>query len=136
MTKGKKPRLTREKILEELAAIGFARATDYLQVAEDKLIITDTSQLKKRDGAAICSMERTSNGIKVKFYDKLKALELLGKYMGLFSGADAREQPENNLLEMLLQMDGEEMTADDIPELQQAAKTGDDLVEDGEMEEL
>ncbi len=135
MAKKTKPRITKEEILEELAAIGFARATDYLQVEEDKLLITDTKKLKKEDGAAICSMERTSNGIKVKFYDKLKALELLGKYMGLFSGAEGAKPPENNLLEALLS-GGEEIDVGDIPELQQTAETGDDLVEDAEMEEF
>ncbi len=116
--------------MEELAAIGFARATDYLQVEGDVLRVKDTAKLRSSDGAAVAAIERTSNGLKVKLYDKLKALELMGKHMGMFSGEVASGQTEeNNLLELLLKASGEEVETSDIPELQQAADPGDDLVE-------
>ena len=65
----------------------------------------------------------------LKFYDKLKALELLSKLMGLFDGKSFPEQQENNLLEEILKATREEMDIHDIPELQQTADAGDDLVE-------
>lgn len=119
-----------DRILEELAAIGFARATDYLQVEGDVLSVKDTAKLRGSDGAAVAAIERTSNGLKVKLYDKLKALELMGKHMGMFSGdVTTGQQGENNLLELLLKASGEEVETGDIPELQQAADSGDDVVE-------
>ena len=121
--------ITQKKVVEELAAIGFARATNFLRVSEGELIVCDTDTLSKADRAAIASIERSSNGIKLKFYDKMKALELLGKYMGRFDGKDDAEENRNNLLEAILAATQEEVETDDIPEIQQAADAGHDLVE-------
>ena len=121
--------ITPKKVVEELAAIGFARATNFLRVSEGELTVCDTDTLSKADRAAIASIERSSNGIKLKFYDKMKALELLGKYMGMFEGKDDGEENRNNLLEAILAATQEEVETDDIPEIQQAADACHDLVE-------
>ena len=39
--------------------------------------------------------------MKVKFYDKLKALELLGKHLGMFAGTGT-DPEQSNLLEAIL----------------------------------
>ena len=121
--------ITPKKVVEELAAIGFARATNFLRVSEGELTVCDTDTLSKADRAAIASIERSSNGIKLKFYDKMKALELLGKYMGMFEGKDDGEENHNNLLEAILAATQEEVGMDDIPEIQQAADDRHDLEE-------
>ena len=121
--------ITPKKVVEELATIGFARATNFLRVSEGELTVCDTDTLSKADRAAIASIERSSNGIKLKFYDKMKALELLGKYMGMFEGKDDGEENRNNLLEAILAATQEEVETDDIPEIQQAADACHDLVE-------
>lgn len=122
-------KITPKAVVEELAAIGFARATNFLWVSDGELTIRPTDTLSKADQAAIASVERTSNGIRLKFYDKMKALELLGKYLGMFEGKDQEEEVRNNLLEAILAATQEEVTLDDLPELQQAADAGNDLVE-------
>lgn len=122
-------KITPKRVVEELAAIGFARATNFLCVSDGELTIRSTDTLTKADQAAIASVERSSNGIKLKFYDKMKALELLGKYMGIFEGAQDGESAQNNLLEAILRATQEEVELSDIPEIQQAAAAGHDLVE-------
>ena len=58
---------------------GFAKATDFVAIEDGDLVIRSTDDLSKSDRAAIASVESTSNGIRLKLYDKMKALELLGK---------------------------------------------------------
>ena len=121
--------ITPKRVVEELAAIGFARATNFLCVSDGELTIRSTDTLSKSDQAAIASVERSTTGIKLKFYDKLKALELLGKYMGMFDGSSGEAEKENNLLEAILAATQEEVELGDVPEIQQAADDRHDLVE-------
>ena len=109
----------RSQVLKELAAIGLTRATDVLSVTDDKLQLKDPESMKPVHGAAIASVEKTSGGWKIKFYDKLKALELLGEHFGFFGSQSAgMKPPENNLLEAILSSTREEMDTSDIQELQ------------------
>ena len=122
-------KITPKQVVEELAAIGFARATNFLRVSDGELTIRETDSLSKADQAAIAAIERSSTGIKLKFYDKMKALELLGKYMGMFEGTSKEEEAHNNLLEAILAATQEDVELHDIPEIQQAADDRHDLVE-------
>ena len=126
-------KLSGQQVLEELQAIAFARVTDYVQVEQGALVVCDSNKLTKGQAAAIASIEKVTGGMKVKFYDKLKALELLGKAMGLFEGV-AAEQEENNLLDAILLATRKEVETGDVPEVQQAAAAGDQLVESAEAE--
>lgn len=118
-----------EQVITELAAIGMTRATDVLSIADGQVTIKEEAQMGKNHAAAIASVEKTSGGWKVKFYDKLKALELLGTILGMFGSADKREEEENNLLEAILSSTEEAVEICDIQELQQTADPGNDLVE-------
>ena len=116
----------RQQVLDELAAVGFFRVGDCLKLDGQKLML---KKLGGKAGAAIASVEQTGSGIKVKFYDKLKALSLLGELTGAFGSACQEKHTENNLLECILQATEGAVDISDIPEIQQAADAGDDLVE-------
>lgn len=118
-----------EQVITELAAIGMTRATDVLSIADGQVTIKEEAQMGKNHAAAIASVEKTSGGWKVKFYDKLKALELLGTILGMFGSAGKREEEENNLLEAIISSTEEAVEICDIQELQQTADPGNDLVE-------
>lgn len=113
----KKDRLP-EEILKELAAIGMTRATDVLCIQDGQVALKDPEQMGKHHAAAIASVEKTAGGWKVKFYDKLKALELLGSHLGMFGAGGRREEEENNLLEAILSSTQEALDINDIQELQ------------------
>ena len=117
-------------ILMELRAIAMARATDFMAVRNGTLEIRSTDELTADQAAAIASIERSTGGLKLKFYDKLKALELLGKYLGLFETRQSwLDSQDTNLLQAILEATAGEVETGDLPELQQATAAGDDLVE-------
>ena len=125
-------KISPEQVLAELAAIAFARAPDYLVVEKGNVQLRE--HIKPSQGAAIAAIEKSTTGIKVKFYDKMKALELLGKHFGLFEGNNQEQGSQNNLLEAILQSTKQEVDTHDLSELQQAAAAGDDLVEQTRIE--
>ena len=55
----------------------------------------------------------------LKYSSKLRALELLGKHLGMFDGKNAKQdKPENNLLEVIAERTEEDLDTDDLPEIQ------------------
>ncbi len=110
-------KISPEKVLQELVAIAFAKVPDCLTVEGNDVHLKEHLTPKQR--AAVAAVEKTSTGVKVKFYDKMKALELLGKHFGLFDGKDGQEEAkDNNLLAAILQATGQEVDTDDVSELQ------------------
>lgn len=120
-----------QTLLCELWAIATARATDFLQVQDGVIQVRDTAQLSDAQQRSIAAIEKSTTGVKVKFYDKLKALELLGKYLGLFDNRP-EDTTQTNLLQCLLAATREEVNILDLPEIQQTADDSHDVVESTE----
>jgi len=144
--------ITRERVAQELAEIAFAKATDFVIVETEPaprlfvhpltgepitipggycqtVRITDTAELPEDKKAAIASIKQGANGIEVKTHDKVRALEMLGKMLGMFDSREAQTEPENNLFNAIVGSAEEVLDTDDLPEVEQAATAGDDLVE-------
>ena len=101
--------VTAEALIKELATIGYSRVTDYLKVDDYDVIVGYTNDsegnpdmsrpiTKKIRGvevfktndmpedkrAAIAEIRQTKDGISLKLHDKIKAIELLGRNLGIF----------------------------------------------------
>jgi phage terminase small subunit len=94
--------VTVEKVLEELANIGHADIKDYLTFKTEKTVvgkdeetsqpivdyrqIVDVIDSNKVDGRVIQEISISKDGtFKFKLYNKLDALEKMGKYLGMFT---------------------------------------------------
>lgn len=108
--------ITQDRVLAELAAIAFANGADYVRIAstDGTVEFVPTEKLTQDKRSAISAIKQGQSGTEVKTYDKLRALELLGKHMGLFSdSAGVQTREKNNLLDAL---HGVEVDTDGIPE--------------------
>lgn len=77
--------VTQDMVVKELAAIAFARATDYAAVRGGTVCIKDTDSLSDEQIRAIAGIKEGANGIEIKLNDKEKALELLGRHLGMWN---------------------------------------------------
>lgn len=100
--RAKRTTVTQDRVVSELAKIAFANGADFAQVVTLKpgeagrpgvqiVELTDTDSLNDDQKAAISSIEETKHGIKVSTYDKVRALELLGRHLGMFDGNGGEE---------------------------------------------
>ena len=103
----KRTEITQDRVLQELAAIAFAKATDYAEIKNECVRIRDTAELDEQQIRALAGIEEGKFGIKVKLNDKEKALELLGRHLGMFkdkvevSGLEDEKKKLGEILEQL-----------------------------------
>ncbi len=135
----KRTEITQDRVLQELARVAFANGTDFARVVvreeptsvvdEDGYLkqvvkkvqtveIFDTEKVDPERRAAIAGIKEGKYGIEVSSYDKVRALELLGKHLGLFEQkVGAPTESSNNLIEQLVQATEEDLNTDDLPEV-------------------
>ncbi len=96
----KRTEITQDKVLKELAKIGFADLKDYLEYKTAKSVveydeagepivdyttIIDLIDSREVDTSPVQEVSISKDGtFKFKLYDKQKALELIGKHLGMF----------------------------------------------------
>lgn len=103
----KRTEITQDRVLEELAAIAFAKATDYAEIKGECVRIKDTDALDEQQIRAIAGIKEGKFGIELKLNDKEKALELLGRHLGMFkdkvevSGLEDEKKKLGDILEQL-----------------------------------
>lgn len=116
--------VTIEDIVKELKAIAFTDRTKISQNVrnrimlqeeadgtkkeyfEDNVIFAQTSELDENTRKVIAGYKKTQSGF-AETYDKMKALELLGKYLGMFK--DETPNITNNIINPYANLSEEEL---------------------------
>jgi phage terminase small subunit len=80
----KRAEITVERIMEELAVGAFADITDFVEWDSKGVRLKASSQLDTLKRRGIVEVSETMNGVKIKLMNKLSALELAGKQIGMF----------------------------------------------------
>jgi phage terminase small subunit len=74
-----------ERVIAELARIGFADIRQVVSWGPDGVAVIDSAKISDDAAAAVAEVGKTATGgIKVKLYDKVGALEKLGRHLGMF----------------------------------------------------
>lgn len=122
--------ITQERVIKELALIAFSNNADYAHVVEKKLQVESggalvdvldkdgkpvmyrtvepvlTEELTEEQKRALAVIKKGRDGLEVKSCDKVKALELLGKHLGIFTDkieANVNDTTRSELQELLAQ---------------------------------
>ncbi len=99
-------KISKKRIMAEIAAIAFSDFTKYVSVEDvpgegQILTVTDSKCLSRDCKRAVCSVKAGTKGIEVKLYDKLRALELLGKAYGAFAADEGEDEAADRLMKLL-----------------------------------
>lgn len=76
--------ITQDMVLREIAAIAFADINDVVEIKNGSVFLADTGDLTPEQRKIIAGVKEGQAGVEIKFFDRLRALELLGKHLGLF----------------------------------------------------
>jgi phage terminase small subunit len=137
----KRTEITQENVLKELAKIAFSNGTDFAEIVNrtvvdrethlpiidehtgepriyKEVVVKATKDIPENKRAAIAAIKENKYGISVESYDKVKALELIGKHIGMFTDKLEVKGNINNpfeglTTEQLLRLAGED---DDLDE--------------------
>lgn len=96
--RAERTKITIDQVLAELGRIGFSNIKDFVKFDADGVVrIKDSEELTPEQAACIAEITQSesdkSNNFKFKLCDKLKALELLGRHLKMFT--DKVEQTGN-----------------------------------------
>lgn len=92
--------VTADRVVEELAKIGFSNLLDYFSLTSDGEPYVDLSTVTREQAAVLAELQvddflegrgddaREVRRVKVKLHDKLKALEQLAKHLGIADKVD------------------------------------------------
>lgn len=87
--------ISQDRVLRELAAIAFTDVTDIVSYDHGGHVrIRATDDLEKDKKKIIAGIKEGQWGTEVKFYDRLRALELLMKHLGMFDQKDELDREE------------------------------------------
>lgn len=106
----KRTEITQDMVLKELAKIGFANVTDYVTIEGPYVKVKQTVDMPPDKLGAIAGIKEGANGIEIKLNDKGKALELIGRHLGMFKDklelSGTLETEKTKLDDLVKQMHG------------------------------
>lgn len=127
----KRTEVTQDMVIKELSAIAFSKASDYAKLKkmkrnipifdEEGMIVdykeeeyteiefTPTDELSEEQKKALSGIKQGKFGLEVNSCDKVRALELLGRHLGIFNdkldlNVKEKEEKKNTISDILNQM--------------------------------
>ena len=123
-------KVTQDMVIKELSAIAFSKASDYAKLKKMKrnlpiyqegeivdykeeeytgIEFTPTDELTEEQKKALSGIKEGKFGLEVNSCDKVRALELLGRHLGIFNdkldvNVKEKEEKKNAISDILNQM--------------------------------
>ena len=95
--RSERTKITQDRVLHELARIAFADMRGAPTWGSEGVELIGSDQIDDEMAAAIASISHTvtndSGSVRIRLHDKLRALEKLGRHLGLFDGQQGSKDP-------------------------------------------
>lgn len=89
--------VTQDNVVRELARIAFADRRSLMRWGPDGVTLLPSSELTVDQAAQVAEVSETvtlaGGSIKIKTHDKVRALELLGRHLGMFEADNLQSNP-------------------------------------------
>lgn len=86
--RSKETGITQKRVLVELARVAFGDIRKVMSWGEDGVTLKESSELSDDDAAIVSEVSETitekGSNLKLKTHDKLRALEMVGRHLGMF----------------------------------------------------
>ena len=77
--------ITADRVVAELAKIAFSDPRDLMEWGPDGVVLRPSAELSDDQAASVAEVAENNAGLRLKKHDKVKALELLGRHIGIFT---------------------------------------------------
>ncbi|MFA7468600.1 MAG: terminase small subunit, partial [Desulfotomaculaceae bacterium] len=98
-------RMTQEQVFQELVKVARADMTTFATWGPEEVTFRPSSELRPEDTAAVAEVSQTvtehGGTRRIRLHDKLKALEMLSRYFGMFTDATKEDLTINVNIEGL-----------------------------------
>lgn len=97
--------ITQDKVLRELAAIGFSSPRDVMSWSDDGVRVKDSAELTDAEAAIVSEVSDVNlgdgaRGIKIKLNSKLDALKAIGQHLGMFKQTTVLTGPDGKPIQV------------------------------------
>lgn len=79
------PEISQADVLAELARIAFCDPRAFVSRSGSRITLTAPDGISAEEAAAISEIAESAGGVRIRFYDKLKAVELLMRHKGMLA---------------------------------------------------
>lgn len=82
----KRLEMKQDDVLQELYKIARAQVTDFVYIKNDGCVaLNPTDVLTEDQRCVVAGIKEGANGTEIKLHDKMKALEMIGRHLGMFN---------------------------------------------------
>lgn len=117
--RAKRTEVSQDRVIRELVRIAFADLRNVVEWGEGGVVAKDSSLISDDAAAAISEIAQTQHGLRIKTHNKMSALDLLGKHLGMFQGGETSPEEAARMLARafreMADADGAPLDADGAP---------------------
>lgn len=83
--RSERTQITQDDVMRELARVGFSKMNNYAEWGPEGVLLRSSADLSEDASRCVGEVAQTKDGVRFKLHDKVGALQLMGKHLGMFT---------------------------------------------------